>query len=111
MNLKHRLLAFLYLFRGSPEKHAYDAIQEAMRTHARYLAEAEYHSVMANFYAGRILEIDPHTGPADAWDFADAMQKRHDQQLDWERERNRSSEAHARVLACEERLNNLKATR
>lgn len=81
---------------GDPAKNEYERVQAAMRVLSRRIADTEFHRTMANFYTGRVLELDPHT---QWWEFAEAKQKQHDHQTDCIFEEGRVAEARELVEA------------
>ena len=79
----HRTLwGFLIaIFFGDPIIKQYERVEAAVKAKAKCVSDAEFNRTMANFYTSRVVAIDPHAGPEQAWDYADAKQKQHDHQL------------------------------
>lgn len=105
---KRLVAALVHGLFGDPVRDVDDKLQRAMKTLSHRVADAEFHRSMANFYTERVLSIDPHAGPAEAWEFAEAKQKQYDHQLDCVHEEKRIEEARAVVEARKAELKKLR---
>lgn len=66
---------------GDPLAKQYERVEAAVKAKAKCVSDAEFNRTMAGFYTERVLSIDPHAGPEQAWEFADAKQKQYDHQI------------------------------
>jgi hypothetical protein len=106
--IKKVILTFYYALCGHPIPRAYEALQKAEKTSARFWAESEYQRIMVGFYTEQLRIIEPHESADRAWEFAAAKQKQHDHTEDWRLECGRYEEAEAIVSACQQRLTELR---
>lgn len=72
------LAAIRESFQSRRVKGAYAKLEDAIKDKAELVGKAEFCRTMANFYTGRVANIDPHR---QWWDFADAKEKQYSHQL------------------------------
>jgi len=107
MKPKTLLQAFREFLSDNTRSRQHHRIEKATRKMAEHIADAEFERTMANFYTERVISIDPHVGPAEAWDFAAAKQKQYDHQNDCISYEQKAEAARAEVAAHIAKLHRL----